>query len=115
MGDRCTGHCCRLFPVSSTITEIEKVTHAEGGSIEAEKLLVMLRFEGLTDVGLVNGEPLGRTMPVYSCIHLKPDGDCGNYEDRPKMCRDYPYEGGCRDPDCTWDGARADGQLRVVA
>lgn len=23
------------------------------------------------------------------CMHLKPDGACGIYEDRPKICRDY--------------------------
>jgi Fe-S-cluster containining protein len=27
----------------------------------------------------------------YTCRHLTEDGDCGIYETRPGMCRDYPY------------------------
>ena len=44
----------------------------------------------------------------YTCVHYKasPDGeggDCGIYDFRPAMCRDYPYGGKCRDKACTWD------------
>jgi len=37
----------------------------------------------------------------FTCRHLQPNGDCGNYEDRPGMCREYPYYGhACEYADC---------------
>lgn len=35
---------------------------------------------------------------VYTCRHLQLNGDCGIYEDRPAMCRDYPYGQVCEFP-----------------
>ena len=44
----------------------------------------------------------------YTCIHFTPSpdghgGDCGIYDFRPAMCRDYPYGGTCKYKGCTWD------------
>lgn len=41
---------------------------------------------------------------LYTCKHLKEDGLCGVYDNRPKMCRNYPYYGDvtrkCEYKDC---------------
>lgn len=40
---------------------------------------------------------------VYTCKHLKQNGDCGIYENRPRMCINYPYETECTFKDCTME------------
>lgn len=38
---------------------------------------------------------------LYTCRHWDEDtGLCGVYEDRPRMCRDYPYARACDHDDC---------------
>ena len=37
---------------------------------------------------------------VYSCKNLSPRGDCGIYETRPQMCRDFPTKEGCHFRGC---------------
>ncbi|MBM3197973.1 MAG: hypothetical protein FJZ58_01800 [Chlamydiae bacterium] len=32
----------------------------------------------------------GKTIEVMGCRHLRPDGSCGNYFFRPKVCRTWP-------------------------
>lgn len=48
----------------------------------------------------------------YTCKNLLTNGDCGIYETRPKMCREYPHYGRagalCRYSTCTWSRYRAD-------
>jgi Fe-S-cluster containining protein len=39
----------------------------------------------------------------YACRHVQLNGDCGIYEDRPRMCRVYPNGSECAFADCTWD------------
>jgi Fe-S-cluster containining protein len=39
---------------------------------------------------------------LYDCRNQLPGGDCGIYESRPFMCRNYPTDpAGCQRPDCT--------------
>ena len=38
----------------------------------------------------------------YTCKHYdKVSGNCTDYENRPKMCSDYPYGGKCKYKGCT--------------
>lgn len=34
----------------------------------------------------------GKDVTFFTCKHFNGDG-CGNYQERPKMCRDYPHYG----------------------
>jgi Fe-S-cluster containining protein len=42
----------------------------------------------------------------YRCKNLQPNGDCGIYDTRPDMCRDYPYGRPCKIEGCTWDAVQ---------
>lgn len=53
----------------------------------------------------------GRKDYRYRCVHLQEDGNCGIYEIRPTMCRDYPYDKGCTFDGCTWDKVRLPWEL----
>ena len=41
----------------------------------------------------------------YRCKNLQANGDCGIYEDRPMMCRGYPYGRACSYRGCTMNEA----------
>ena len=59
---------------------------------------------------LVDGVPdPQKSSHYYRCRNLQPDGNCGIYATRPRMCRDYPYGRRCSYAQCTWDKAKEEG------
>jgi Fe-S-cluster containining protein len=44
---------------------------------------------------LIRTDQEGDEQRKYTCKHLGADGLCGIYDHRPKMCREYPYNGAC--------------------
>lgn len=131
MGARCTGHCCRAIGVGSSPEQLNEAqllmqleTEMDRDS-QARKLLDLY----VTDQGHTHESwvaevlmvttmlvPMGiqsRKNPVtgtqgtmdrhwYTCVYFDEDsGDCTVYEDRPLLCRNYPYGGACDEPDCT--------------
>ncbi len=45
----------------------------------------------------------------YTCKHFDTEGrNCTIYDDRPSMCREYPYEHRCKYEACTWTSEKAD-------
>lgn len=58
----------------------------------------------------ISGKPVsmsGKPTHLYTCKNLQSNGDCGIYEARPRLCRDYPYAGDvCGYDGCTWDDAQ---------
>jgi len=50
--------------------------------------------------GPILGDVMDYKTHFYSCKHLKSNGDCGIYKDRPGMCRKYPGDKLCEYPDC---------------
>lgn len=52
------------------------------------------------------GEHHGRGHARYSCRHVDAAGQCTVYEERPDMCREYPYNRPCTFVGCTWTAAR---------
>jgi len=112
MSDRCTGHCCRRFPLSASLEEIREdlarvargEPHRYGTPRDAAFILDMV--VPLERSAVPDGH-VGEPRQYYTCRHLLATGDCGVYEQRPLMCSDYPYEGGrCHHPECTWDDGR---------
>ncbi len=102
MGDRCTGQCCRAFflPYSPEALDALAARQPDEETLQVHGMVVHL---GLFDVN-----PAGGLNPVpchyYTCKHFdEPSGNCGIYETRPKMCRDFPYGKPCPFPDCGWD------------
>lgn len=123
MGDRCTGHCCREFTLTHSQENLNRAYAAwmrretswkkRGGrilrSIPADIHLIapMVR-------------PLNKKLkgnPLYTCVHIQDNGDCGIYKMRPKMCRDYPYGKVCdhKKKGCTWDDALDEKKLAKVS
>jgi Fe-S-cluster containining protein len=103
--DRCTGHCCRQFFLPFTPAQLVK--HALTRFVrprfkpeEIAKVAAMAVYLGDRSDG----------AHMYTCRHLNViTGDCMDYENRPDVCRDYPYEDVCMHAakGCTWDAARA--------
>lgn len=128
--DRCTGHCCRAFNIGSR--EHLKVRYQRskarqaGGYANEDDLDIIQVFEmtiplpakrstnwtgnpyeptttlacELNDIGAFDGD-------LHTCKHLQPTGDCGNYKNRPKMCRDFPNGYACGFVHCTSKEARS--------
>ena len=122
----CIGLCCHGFRIPYTKSELLRALWAErtakrtgkypgwvreDGSVsfdrvmEIEKLATMV-YElpvGTVDMGPQDGlRPLStKERPVFSCIHWdRVTHLCRDYENRPKMCRDYPYSAACEVPGC---------------
>lgn len=98
---RCTGHCCRRFTIPASLEEIKRRRNAEvcppdeRWIIDGDKLadmLVPLETETRED---------GTLAHWFTCRHLLPSGDCGDYENRPEMCSGYPYGKACNFDGCT--------------
>jgi Fe-S-cluster containining protein len=48
----------------------------------------------------------------YRCKNLLTNGDCGIYEKRPRMCKEYPYGQPCYYKPCNWKAVRGPEHLR---
>ena len=114
--NRCTGHCCAEYQLPKTPAELADPAnkYEDGAAVAEMSIPIGTRVRSLdwvvdpdTRAQLVAlGAAWASGGPIYRCKHLKDDGDCGNYEHRPAMCRRYPYEGRCEFVDCTWAAAR---------
>lgn len=65
----------------------------------------------LSTGGLGHVDPADPTGPrlahFYTCRHLDAaTGDCTDYDNRPRLCREYPYGVDCEKRDCTWTSAK---------
>lgn len=90
---RCTGHCCRNFTIPITPDQLK---NKEYGTFNKED------FDRIAEVVVYLGEGVGgKNGHRYTCSKLLPNGDCGDYENRPKMCREYPYGEECKVVGCT--------------
>ncbi len=118
MGDRCIGDCCRAFVLSGTYGELLRsydawrarqptsIRHGGGqmGIINDVWILaLMIRPLGEFRVNPVTGAKYAKPVAFYSCSHLNANGDCGIYDRRPAMCRNFPYGKECENPKCSWD------------
>lgn len=60
---------------------------------DADKVADMAIPLGMFTRSPASGLPLPFPTHFYACKHLQPNGDCGNYENRPLLCRSYGREG----------------------
>lgn len=109
MGDRCTGRCCQAFHIHRSLDDIAAMARADGSPYAAEhsKLAAMLLpIERVDDCAPAIGRVSGGTVAHgwwYTCRHYDDlTSNCDAYEDRPDMCRDYPYGRRCEFARCTW-------------
>jgi Fe-S-cluster containining protein len=132
---RCTGHCCRMFflPYSpdQLREEYQRWLRTDGDAVihkghigygQAKPLLAEIHLIYPMVIHLSESYPDGYAMVnprdvdpeevsaghFYTCKHLDRTTDnCTIYEDRPGMCRDYPYRGSCNYAECTWTERKA--------
>src|SRR5690348_13091092 len=94
----CGGKCCECFPFSMRAERLgqlylEAKTYDLSGDDPASKHWrdIITIAEMLIPLHQESDE-----QPMYTCRHLdRSTGLCTIYEQRPKMCREYPYEGAC--------------------
>jgi Fe-S-cluster containining protein len=104
--DRCTGGCCKEFYMQSSLEELKRDydRHMAGEDHRFDEIEIIYPMLICQDeLGDSDGNPLGsRSGHRYSCKNLLPNGDCGIYENRPHMCRQFPNNKECGRSDCTW-------------
>jgi Fe-S-cluster containining protein len=97
---RCRGHCCKRFAIEHSFDALQadyalwQKNPAYAKIPDVEKIAPMV----IPIASSRKGEE-----HVYTCKHLQPNGDCGNYENRPQMCRDFPDQRGCHFWKCESD------------
>lgn len=100
---RCSGHCCRRFPLTATYAEIkaaaEKVKAGEPDRYQDSVFIADM---------LVPLAPNAEGKEYFTCRHHDAaSGNCGVYEQRPRLCREHPFYGRhdevCNTPGCTLD------------
>lgn len=95
----CPGYCCAAFSITKTLDEIEDLYRA--GRLHADdeviaSMLIPLTAEQATERLREFGSPTAdlkrnEDRHWYTCIHWDEQTRlCSIYENRPRMCRDYP-------------------------
>lgn len=112
MGDRCSGNCCTKFNLPygpDTLWRmydqwVESKTPPLVNDIHI--IAPMVKYLGyVSGADMIEGAGDGH---YYTCKHHDTKtGNCGIYERRPAMCRDYPYGRSCHYTACTWDDGKA--------
>lgn len=125
---RCSGHCCRVVKIPVPVDWIRMMTPLPENS---EMVWVGSRDDGTGNMVKIilpkqEAEIVGAMLdPIDSCLERpawwtegsQPSagheyshtckhwddvtGDCRNYDERPRMCRDYPYDRACSEAGCT--------------
>jgi Fe-S-cluster containining protein len=123
MSSRCSGDCCKAFVLGNGQVNIkvlkDNIEHIKSGKKGQDKngyghiqdvkvLASMLVSLGKFTKHPLTGAKYSIPKELFTCKHLQDNGDCGIYESRPNMCRDYPHGKPCEYPGCTWS---ADDQL----
>lgn len=104
MANRCTGHCCKNFPLPYSHSDLKLAFEAWRKGESEWKDLNGKPHPLPQDIHLIY--PMVIPLPVkdqfrYDCKHLDGQGDCTIYENRPRMCVDYPYGKMCQKKGCT--------------
>lgn len=99
----CTGTCCAAFRLPKTLSVLrrDQATIRDGEQIAA--MVIPLtpkqareRNEQFGGDGRASGFPWSDRGHHFTCRHWDEEtGLCGIYEDRPEMCRNFPYGKGC--------------------
>ena len=107
----CTGMCCAAFPISGGIDRIDCLT--EDGPQLLDMLMAITHQEAAERLQRV-GSPLrpSQDSTYFTCRHFDLESRrCMDYDNRPAMCRNYPYgdpcEHGCDCKDArplVWEG-----------
>jgi Fe-S-cluster containining protein len=115
----CSGKCCAVFNFP-TPPEVLATRGGPDDAFLADMLVALTPDEAEARVREFEVTPPEgfdlrtwvEAAPAYTCRHWDEETRlCGVYEQRPTMCREYPYAGGCQH-DCACD-YRAETHVRT--
>lgn len=114
----CTGKCCAVFNYTTPPEKLLERSEGQDGfwpdqdRFLADMLVALTPDEAVERAERFNVTPpegfdlreWAEYGPSYTCRHWDEEtGLCGVYEDRPEMCKEYPYAGKCQhDCACTF-------------
>ena len=98
---RCTGNCCRRFALDQSWEELQALAIA----YKADPTASRQRGEDsdiitIAEMVIPVQSSRNKKEHVFRCKNLGSNGDCGIYEVRPQMCRDFPGPEGCHFRGC---------------
>ena len=98
MADRCTGRCCRDFIIRRSPKELRRDADEATPRWKAEYTKIADMVVHLRATGRFGDEH------HYTCKHFDSEtNNCTDYENRPEMCRNYPYGDPCGFEECEWN------------
>ena len=101
MSDTCNGECCAVFWLRKDMDLTGPFTEGSDAQKVADMVIPLTRRQALRRWRkFVSTErPLrkySKTDTAYACKHWDEKTRlCGDYENRPDMCRNYPYGAAC--------------------
>lgn len=114
----CGGHCCTSFALNRAPADV--------GALYVVTKARQAAGEDLTDFErdllyiaemVIRVDEDDEAFPRYTCRHFRADvGLCGAYDQRPRMCRDYPdYDGVNPCFECGFSNPHGAGRLSATA
>jgi Fe-S-cluster containining protein len=92
---QCTGKCCAAFHLPSYDRLMEDPLRIEDG-MEIVTMILPLSIEEAKAVQEEEGLDFGLKDPLFTCRWWNKETRlCMNYDHRPRMCQNYPYENEC--------------------
>lgn len=118
----CTGACCAVFYIPRTLVELERGVGDDGSLLDEAELIAPMLVPLTLEEANARGERLGNAAApfekredghLFTCRHWDEETRlCGIYDERPDMCRGYPYGDACQYGDgCTCKGSPIDDLL----
>jgi Fe-S-cluster containining protein len=100
----CPGHCCAALCIPETIDDIRADVHDPDAQMIADMLIPLTHRQAVARAkkfgappGTVTRYPSGPKSRWYTCRHWDEETRlCTVWENRPEMCRGYPYDHSCR-------------------
>lgn len=102
-----TGICCRLAGSEFTHEELKQKA-LNNDNFAAQFVSVFIPYENIQEARkvypeyvdyLVDTNEIGEKLNLYHCKYLQGTNECPIYEDRPKICRDFPDNPFCLLPE----------------
>lgn len=116
MSNTCAGACCAVFPM-----HLGQATFTNGRELRPDNeyildmLIPLTRRQALARsrrLGYPDPPNYGPKYGLFTCKHWDEETRlCGDYENRPAMCRDYPYGRPC-ERGCGYQVERLDGAAK---
>lgn len=93
----CGGRCCQDFDINVSPERLGELYIGSVARIVASEELIPYDWDivRVAEMVIRIDEP-DEALPRYTCRHFdEANGVCGDYDNRPAMCREYPYAQAC--------------------